>query len=254
MKKALSLVIITLLLLLTGIPFTAAFEPPSIPPPSPPQPPEEINWVSLLGMVQTYNEEPAYGLLKVEAKIGEWANAFAFVVPGKTAETINQTWRHEWENFTYSFIFIKLDNASVVELNYTGYDDLYIEGLWSVYNVTIIYVTCDDLKIFLDPIYEEAEGQLIVTGGWSTFTINIDTLTVSGIIMHVHYFSAKFVRCDFIDIGDENGKEVNVYDLMVAAKSYGKVFGMFDYNFEYDVHRDFQIDIYDLLEICSEFE
>jgi len=254
MKKALSLVIITLLLLLTGIPFTAAFESPSLPPPFPPQPPEEINWVSLRGIVRTYNETPAYGLLKVEAKIGEWANAFAFVVPGKTVETINQTWHHEWENFTYSFIFIKLDNASVVELNYTDYDDLYIEGLWSVYEVTISYVICDNLKITLVPIYEEAEGQLIVTGGWSTFTINIDKLTVSGIIMHVHCFSVKFVRCDFVDIGDKNATEVNVYDLMVAAKAYGKVFGMSDYNFEYDVHCDFQIDIYDLLEICSEFE
>ena len=254
MKRALSLVIITLLLLLTGMPFTAALESLSLSPPSPPQPPEEINWVSLLGMVQTYNEETAYGLLKVEAKIGEWANAFAFVVPGETAETINQTWCHEWENFTYSFIFIKLDNASVVELNYTGYDDLYIEGLWSVYNVTISYVTCNNLNITLVPVYEEVEGQLIVTGGWSTFTINIDTLTVSGIIMQVHYFSVKFVRCDFIDIGDENATEVNIYDLMVAAKAYGKVLGMFEYNFECDVNCDFQIDIYDLLEICSEFE
>ncbi|RLI22212.1 hypothetical protein DRO54_01665 [Candidatus Bathyarchaeota archaeon] len=254
MRKVLSLVTVTLFLLLTGAPFAAAFEMP--PPPSPPPPPEEINWVSLMGMVQTYNGEPAYGLLKVEAKIGEWARAFAFIAPGETVQTINETWHHEWENFTYSFIFIKLDNASIVELNYTGLDDFYVEGLWSVYSVTISYVTCGDLNITLVPIYEAVTGNLIVSGGWSIFTMNISEITVDGIVMHVHYFSAKFVRCDFTDIGDENGEEVNVFDLMVAAKAYGKVLGMYEYDqyFECDLNGDFQIDIYDLLEICSEFE
>ena len=109
MKKLISLGILTLLLLLIGMPFATAFEPPSPPPPS-----GEISGVSLIGMVSTYNSEPAYGWLKVYAKIGEWAKVYGLVVPGECFETINETWHHEWENFTYSFIFIELNNASIV--------------------------------------------------------------------------------------------------------------------------------------------
>ncbi len=245
MKKIAWLGMLSLILMLIGMPLATAFEIP-LPPED-----EEITGVSLSGMVSTYNSEPAYGLLKLYAKIGEWANAFAFVVPGETQWSINETWHHEWENFTYSFIFIKLDNASTVELNYTGVYNLYVEGLWSVYDVTISYTSCDYFNISLTPIqgYEEVTGQLVVTDNWSAFTINIDKITVSGIVVHYHLFSVKFMCHDFT-----NDNQVDVFDLMMVAKAHGKVFGMFEYNFEYDVKCDFQIDIYDLLEICSEFE
>jgi len=244
MKKSISLGILTLLALLIGMPFATAFETPL-----PPTPPEEISGVSLMGMVETYNGEPAYGWLTVHAKIGDWAKVFGIVVPGETSMSINETWHHEWENFTYSFIFIELNNASIVELNYTGYD-LYIGGLWSVYNVTISYKVCEGLNVTLNPILEEAEGQLAVFNGWSMFSLNIaNEVIVDGAVFHCVFHTVKILCHDFTA-----DQQVDIFDLMMAAKVYGKVFGMFGYNIEYDIQCDFQIDIYDLLEICSEFE
>lgn len=245
MMKKTAMLISMLLLLVAYLPLTLAFENH----PAPPPPVDgEISGVSLTGMVTTYNSEPAYGWLKVYAQIGEWARAYAFVVPGISFE--EEVWHHEWEgNFSYSFIFIELLNASTVELNYTGIYDLYIAGLWSAYNITISYVTCENFNITVTPVFEETQGELAVVNGWSEFTLKINGVSVGGIVHHYFFYSVKVLRCDF----NSDGK-VNVLDLIAVAQSHGKTPGFIGYNFECDINHDFQIDVYDLLEVCMEFE
>jgi hypothetical protein len=162
-----------------------------------PSPTLKPTWFMMTGLVNSYGGAPAHGSLWSCGKNGSWAMANAFFAPG------NWTWMDgnwlcvggpeaNWmwtpRNYTYSFCTVSLVNTSLVALNYTkGSEtyDLYISGLWNVWNNSITYVftkinvtkTFNDINFtFLceritpiwshTPLALNATGELYVTGNW----------------------------------------------------------------------------------------
>lgn len=206
--------------------------------------PDEISYVMLMGEVTAYGGLPATGWMKTYAIIGEGAEVNAVILPSGIPEEPPSP----EENFTYSFLCARLDNASIVELNYTGLDDLYISGVWSVFNVSFTYYAYENLTLKIETIVSEAPGEMLVTNNWSTFTISIqDVPVISGIVTHVIQRAFEIPHCDI----DCNSK-VDLFDLMKTAKAYGTTPGLPLYSFDLDLNFDFVIDIYDLLQISIE--
>jgi hypothetical protein len=238
MKKKLALFAIPLIL--TMFLPVMAFTPPNEG-----IPPEGASWIMLKGEVTSYGGVPAMGWFRTYALIGEWAQVYAIVLPGLSFEPPTAP---EIGNFTYSFIYVRLENSSIIALNYTGSDDLYVSGLWSVYNMTFAYQTYENFTLTIETITSNATGELLVTNTWSAFTINIEGVsTISGIVSHAIIGTVEIPHCDV-----DNNRVVDVFDLIRTAKAYGTTPGLECYNFELDFNFDFVIDIYDLLQISIE--
>jgi len=208
-------------------------------------------WVMMHGMINSYGGVPAtYGMTWAYAKIGEWANAYAFWIPlslGPTFGGLNIT-------FTYSFYAARLVNASVVELNYTGYD-FYISGIWDVNKLTFEYINGNFSKT-IEVVVDDAPGELSVTSNWQVFTISITGIELlSGTVMFYHVTSVGP-----IPIGDITGPigqidhRVDIYDLVEVAQAYGSTPGnpsMPGFDFSIDLNFDFTVDIYDLTTLAA---
>jgi len=238
MKKILALTVFPLVLamVLPAMAITPVNEEPPLP--------EEISYVILYGEVTAYGELPAMGWMRTYAVIGEDAEVDTIILPSGIPEELQSP----KENFTYSFIYARLDNASIVELNYTGLDDLYISGAWSVYNVSFTYYTYENFTVDVETIVSGAPGEMLVTNNWSIFTISIQGVPViSGSVHHVIQRAFELPHCDI----DCNCK-VDLFDLMKIAKAYGTTPGLPMYSFDLDLNLDFVIDIYDLLQISIE--
>ena len=238
MKKRLALIVFPWLLALI-LPAMAATplegEPPL---------PEEISYVMLKGVVTSYGGAPAAGWMRTYAVIGEGAEVHTIVLPSGIPEEPPSP----EENFTYSFLYVRLDNASIVELNYTGLDDLYISGVWSVYNVTFNYYGYENFTLNIETVVSEAPGEMLVTNEWSLFTISIQEVSViAGRVRLVVQRDFEIPQCDVVVDG-----EVNLWDLMATAQAYGTTPGLPLYDFELDFNFDFVIDIYDLLQLSIE--
>ena len=106
------------------------------------------------GYINSYGDLPAFGWCGVYAKIGEWAQAFAAWTPGTPTIGV-----------VTNFYVARLVNTTLVELNYSG-ADLYIEGLWNVYNVTFTYepgVVPGNYTFNMELLIDHGEGNLTVT-------------------------------------------------------------------------------------------
>lgn len=202
-------------------------------------------WVNVTGEVTSYDGLPAYGLLKAYGEIGEWANAFVFW----TTIEINPPFHKDFEeNFTYTFYGAMLVNSSIVELNYSGYD-FYIEGLWDAYNFTWVYYADGNFSWSLEPMADDAPGELYVTGNWTQFAVAITGLELISGTVHGCVEAPKP-----IPVCDTNmDQKIDIWDLVHVAKAYGDTPGMPGgcYNFDIDFNFDFTIDIGDLTTIAA---
>jgi hypothetical protein len=214
------------------------------------QPAANPTWVMMHGRVEYFGSNQAWGYCGVYAKIGEWARVFAAWTIGKPVITT-----------IFNFYAARLMNTTVVELNYSS-SDLYIEGLWNVYNVTFIYEPGQmpgNYTFTIDLLVDHGEGTLTVNDNWKTFTISITGIDeVKGSVKRY------IIRpIEPIPIGDICGPNmgppdstVNIWDLVHAAKAYGTTPGMpgmeFDFSFYFsmDFNFDFKIDIIDLTTIA----
>ncbi|MGB9683549.1 MAG: hypothetical protein ACPL1Z_01300 [Candidatus Bathyarchaeales archaeon] len=200
-------------------------------------------WVMVYGRVKNYGLNYANGWCSVYAKVDEWARAFVVWTPVKGVqipEIIN-------------FYAAELNETRSVELNYNG-ANLYIEGLWNVYNVTYIFepgTTPGNYTLDVELMVDRSYGTLTVINNWEAFAVNIHGLDViSGEV--IHYAVRSEVA---IPLGDVSGsspgepdRKIDIWDLVHTAKTYGQRPGT-NFNFDtfsMDFNFDFQIDITDL--------
>jgi hypothetical protein len=202
-------------------------------------------WVFMGGHVQTYGLDSAFGYCGVWAEVGNWAQVFAAWTPSKLM--IPEI---------FNFYAAKLMNTSLVELNRTG-ADLYISGLWNVYNVTFIYPPGKAPGSYSQTtqlLVDHGRGILFVTGNWKAFTIDILGISeVVGTVAHYRIVSTRSIPAG--DIWGPQGNpdnSINIWDLAHAAKAYGSTPGMpgMTYDFSMDLDFNFKIDIYDLTTIA----
>jgi hypothetical protein len=219
------------------------------------QPAANPTWVMMHGQIEYFGFNPAWGYCGVYAKIGEWAQVFAAWMPAKPCITT-----------IFNFYAARLMNTTVVELNYSG-SDLYIEGLWNVYNVTFIYEPGQmpgNYTFTIELLVDHGEGTLTVNGNWKTFTISITGIDeVGGSVKRYIIRPLKPIPIGDIcgPMGPPDGT-VNIYDLVHAAKAYGTTPQMperdpnfyFSYFFSMDFNFDFKIDITDLTTIAVHIE
>lgn len=206
-------------------------------------------WVMIHGEVEYYGDNRASGWCGVYAVIREWAQAFVSWIP----------WGGPQIPEIYNFYAARLVNTTLVELDYGG-ADLYIEGLWNVYNVTFIYepgIEPGNYTLIIELLVENGSGTLSVTGNWANFTVDIRGIEV--ITGKVVFHSVKPIR---IPIGDVSGPypqtgtpdgKINIWDLIHAAKAYGSTPGNphnLNYDFAFDFNFDYTIDIIDLTTIA----
>lgn len=218
-------------------------------------------WVQVFGRVERFGSNIAYGGLSAHAKMqtinatsAEWARAHAFwttsfVMPIEFGEHC----RPGCENFTFSFYFARLVNASTVALNYSGYG-FYIGGLWDVYNVTFVYYPNEEgefdgesFNCTMEPLATNATGELRVTGDWTAFELSITSVELVSGSVH-HYFVGSIE----IEIGDVSGDgKVDIHDLVHVANAYGCKPGFKGFDFDMDFNGDFEIDIGDLATVAA---
>jgi len=209
------------------------------------QPPIESTWVMMQGRVEMYGAEPAFGWCGVYAEVKEWAQVFMAWMP----------WGGPQIPEICNFYAARLVNTTLVELDYDG-ADLYIEGLWDVYNVTFIYEpgeTPGNYTLIIDLLVDHGGGTLSVTGNWTDFIVAITGIEeVAGTVTHYCVKSGES-----IPIGDVSSinpgipdNTIDIFDLVHTARAYESTPGIEGYDFSIDFNFDFTVDIYDLTTIA----
>ena len=221
-------------------------------------------WVQVAGQVERFGSDVAYGWLSAHAKMqtinatsAEWAHAHAFWTTSLvTPMELDEHSRPGFENFTFSFYFARLVNASTVALNYSGYD-FYIGGLWDAYNVTFVYYPNEEgdfdgenFNFTMEPLAENATGELRVTGNWTVFELSISGVDlVSG---SVHHYFIGSVEIEMEDFNGDN--KVGIQDLVHVAHAYGSKPGFKGFDFDMDFDNNFEIDVGDLATVAANIE
>lgn len=208
----------------------------------------EQTWVIMHGEVEYYGDERSSGWIGVLAEIREWADAFVSCIPPSGPGI----------TITYNFYAARLVNTTLVELGYGG-ADLYIEGLWNVYNVTFIYepgVEPGNYTLIIELLVDHGYGTLSVVNNWADFTVDIRGMEL--LKGKVTFYAIRGIR---IPVGDVSGYpqtgipdgKINIWDLVHAAKAYGSTPGNPynpNYDFSFDFNFDYTIDIIDLTTIA----
>ena len=213
------------------------------------QPATESTWVMMHGRVERYGTDFAWGHCGVMAEVGKWAEVCAAWVLSKPCITV-----------IFNFYAARLTNTTLVELNYSG-ADLYISGLWNVYNVTFIYEphvpgTPENYTLTIELLVDHGEGTMVVTGNWAAFTIAIrGTDEVVGTVKRWSIRPREPIPIGDVcgPAGDAEDGRINIWDLVHTAKAYGSTPGMpgMCYDFSMDFNFDFKIDIYDLTTVAA---
>lgn len=223
---------------------------------SPIQPePAKVIWVHMKGLVTSYGGENAFGGIMAHARMHEdeddWANVHGFLTQ-QTPVTDTSA------EYTFSFLAFRLVNTTEVELNHEG-NDLYISGLWNVYEVTWIYFDNSWTRT-IEQILEEEPGELKVNlETIGVFSLQIDDLDlIEGTVLFYHIRYGGFIEPPMLPIrrvsADYNGDwKVNMVDIAKTARSYGATIGTPKYDFFSDINFDYAINIIDISIVAQTF-
>jgi hypothetical protein len=218
--------------------------------------------VHLVGPVTQYGNENATGWIDAQAMITnvtQLARVHVIWMPTRSS-TPGPTPKST--NFTYSFYHACLINASIVAVNYTGYE-FYVYGLWTVYNVTFTYYgqQFNQCRENVTVVRQNATGDLAVSG--VNFTVSISGFNdVKGLVWRLDIWHRTIPEWNLAgDVSGPNGQPdgvVNIYDLVAVARHIGETpgFGQGSCNLQqveqYDVNFDFQVNVYSLVTVASE--
>jgi hypothetical protein len=237
-----------------------------------PLPPITYTWVLAVGQVTKYGNENATGWLNAQAMITNvtqvanvhvlWMPMPRFVSPLGCGVT---SWNRNNLTYTYSFYAASLIKTTIAALNYTGYD-FYVNGTWTVYNVTFTYsrsfdqskdtysTSFDQCKENVTVVKQNATGALEVSGGWKNFTVSITGFNdVKGLVTRAVISHKRILVGDFTGQG-----YVNILDLVAVARHIGETPGLEQGSCnlqqveQYDVNFDFHVDIYSLVTVANE--
>jgi len=158
------------------------------------------------------------------------------------------------ENFTYTFYSARLTNANVSGLN-IGTDDFFLNGTWTVYNVTTTFTINTDINGTITGFHNSQDatalvtneyGELIVNNNWANFTLAIDGVTpLTG---SVHRQMTRSMQFNPFIIGDDSATPTTVTraDVMNIGRAYGAMPGWGNYDQRMDYNFNYKIDIIDL--------
>ena len=230
-------------------------------------PPVAYECITLVGRVTDYGSSPAIGCLQANVRIvnstaslaENESQAHAFWIPIGTIPPTSPLWNPQdaTGNFTYSYYAATLINATTTALNYSG-NDLYINGTWTVLNVTCSFsgTGWNDFQTSTTYIRQNATGQLEVYGGWKNFTLSIAGFDdVVGSVYRFDMRAGTFLEGDVLGHG-----VVDIYDLVCVARYVGAVPGdprwgglsNFESVSKADVNGDGCVDIYDLVTVATQ--
>lgn len=218
-------------------------------------PPEPRVFCIMVGRITSFGGQPAAGWLHSISNVtGQHARVRAHFVPHKnlTLPPPPPPPPPPLKNITFSFYALRLENTSMVALNYSGYN-YYISGLWDVYNVTFIYYCNETYMVkawIVELLINDSPGELYVTNHWMNFTVSITGFDlVEGIV--------KLVKIRIIKpfpIADVNlDCKVNIIDLVVVAGKFGHTPGTPLFDFKADINCDYCINILDLVKTAKDF-
>jgi len=201
---------------------------------------EDQAWVKMMGFVSPHPPQGVHKL-RVYAKTGEWAKVYAFYGSKNSSKGGQKS--------TYSFYAVRLTNASIVELDYSGCD-FYVSGTWDVYNITWVNYNHKNATWTLQVMVDDGDGTLCVSDTWKNFTIAINGIEpIDGRVI-VHILKTKRP----IPQGDVNwDHKVNIVDVAAVGKAYGAVPGTLHFDFELDLDSNFQINIVDIAIVTKDF-
>jgi hypothetical protein len=158
------------------------------------------------------------------------------------------------ENFTYTFYAARLTNASVSGLN-IGSNDFFLNGTWSVYNVTTTFTINTDVNGTVTGFHHDqdatalatnAYGELTVNNNWADFTLAINGVTpLTG---SVHRQMTRSMQFNPFIIGDDSANPTTVTkaDVSNIGQAYGAMPGWGNYDQRMDYNFNYKIDITDL--------
>ncbi|MEM2567362.1 MAG: hypothetical protein QXH20_02680 [Candidatus Bathyarchaeia archaeon] len=212
---------------------------------------DDVTWVVMYGEVKNYGLAPAFGWCSVYAQVKGWARAFVAWMPAggpSIPEIIN-------------FYVALLNKTLMVELNYQN-NDLYVEGIWDVYNVIYIFqpgTAPGNYTLDIELLMDDSHGILSVTGGWADFNVNIRDLDlIAGVVKYYKVTFGAPIRIGDVSSPDKGVPDgyVNIWDLVHTAKAYGLRPGAkYDFHlFSMDFNLDYIIDVGDLATIGANIE
>jgi PKD repeat protein len=206
-------------------------------------PTEDQTWVKMMGFVSPHPPPGVYKL-RVYAKIGEWAKVYAFYGSQNFPPSSK-----DGQKSTYSFYAVRLTDASIVELDYSGCD-FYVSGTWDVYNITWVNQNHKNATWTLEVMVDDENGTLCVSNAWKNFTIAINGIEpIDGRVI-VRIVKTKGA----IPQGDINwDRKVNIVDVAAVGKAYGAVPGTLHFDFELDLDNNFQINVVDVAIVAKDF-
>jgi len=230
MKKEMIPIFAFLVLTLVTPPFAQSSSPPV--------------FVTMRGEVTSFGANGAFGFCSVFAEINVTAQALlAWTFGGPTIPEI------------INFYAAELTNTTAVKLNFEQ-QDLYIQGLWNVYNVTLIFEpghTQGSYTLTKELLVNGGPGSLSVTGNWTDFTVNI--LSINLVQGKVTFYGISGIHIPPGDVWGPDGKpdrKIDARDLYHVAKAYGSMPSQASlYAFGIDFNFDFTIDIYDVTTVAA---
>lgn len=199
-------------------------------------------WVTIVGTVDSYGVEAAYGWLNVFAKVEEWAEGWSvFVVPPLGGFRILI---YPPPPIEFTIYVVRIINASAVKLDHEG-ADFWLSGFWEIGNVTNPTSMKDILELTRN--MKVATGELNVTDSWSCFSLTIEGLeSIRGNI--TAYCVREFdepggqiphgdINCDYT---------VDMQDILILILGYGSVLGFNSYDLYGDLNLDLSMDMQDI--------
>jgi len=215
--------------------------------------------VGMRGIMTQWGSDQVFGWIAAHAvKVNlngtyrEWARVHAMWSYDKPR--LNCT-KPPTENVTFSFYIAKLVNASMISLNYSGYD-LYISGLWNVAKITTTIIVEDGIVInvtrVFEPVLTNATGELRVMLDPlpPKFELAIDGIEMlSGFVWMWRIIYTEIKICDLNDDG-----KVDLIDLVRVAKGFRAKPGLPHYHMDFDFDLNFIIDIGDLATLAANID
>ena len=224
--------------------------------------PFQRSWIRLNGIIETWGSQEVNGSLSINARtvgFNEEVRKSAFV----NAIWSNTTNFRQRGNFSYSFYSARLVDTNVSVLNSEN-TNLFMNGTWNVFNVTIsqTIITSGDLesgytvdrqrKTDIDPIANEAYGELNVTDNWTKFVLSIDGVDeLNGLVTRARMSQMIFNK---FKVSEEESSKVSKTDLAVLARIYGARPGWGSYDSNMDFNCNYKIDITDLTTVAANVE
>jgi hypothetical protein len=222
--------------------------------------PTQKTWVRINGVIDSWGEEEVNGLLQTRARTTLLANESKRELTSATAIWTTNDSRQissvkSKENFTYTFMAARLNDAQVSEFSISD-TDYFLNGTWNLYNVTnTVTVITDENNTIVNVLRDsdsqiiQVNGNLTVTDNWTKFTLSLegqDDLT--GSVTRSLTRQTSFNRFAFVD---QSATKISRADLAQVATCFRAMPGWGNYDSQMDFNGNFEIDITDLSTVAA---